>query len=388
MLNFVLVLRVYQLTSSNTAVSVLILSFMIPQLIVSLFAGVLVDRLEKKVVMLITNAVRALCLLALIFFGSQLIALYIFAFVVSATTQFFLPAEVAMIPQLVRKKLLLPANSLFTGTLYGSIIAGYVLAGPSLKFLGATTTFLILAIFFAGASFCNSLLPGRLKRDYLQEQISRFSRVTSARLIKVLFNDIGEVLYAIFRSPHVLLAILFLTISQTVIVVLGALLPGFTATIIATDVEDSSLIILAPAALGMVVGSFFVASVGRKLRKSRLVLPGVVLSGIMLFFLPVLSWFTFTSTLIAVVATCFLLGIFNAMIIIPANIVIQERSAPSIRGRIYGLFHGLSALAALVPVTIAGYFSDLFGVGRVLTFLGITIMLCGVLPLLRGREDI
>lgn len=390
MLNFVLVLRAYQLTSSNTASAVLVLTFMVPQLILSLFAGVLVDRFEKKFVMLITNAVRALCLLPLIFFESNLLVLYISALLIATVTQFFLPAEVPMIPRLVGRALLLPANALFTGTLYGSIIVGYIFAGLSLKFIGVTMTLLFVAVCFAIASFCNSLLPGSASVSYLRNQVLRFSSIHYGRIFNIVFNDIGEVLFTILRSKHVFLAILFLTISQTVIVILGALLPGYTATILSLDVEDSSFILLTPAAFGMVIGSILVSQIGHRIRRSRLVLPGILLSGVVLLLLPIFSRVKNAdiNLLYPVILCCFSLGVFNAMVIIPSNIIVQEKTVESIRGRVYGMFNALSALFSIVPVTIAGYFSDVFGVGRVLSFVGIAIITIGLARIIRGKEDI
>lgn len=390
MLNFVLVLRVYQLTSSNIAAAGLVLTFMVPQLILSLFAGVLVDRFEKKLAMLLTNAARALSLLPLILFGSNLFVLYTSALLVATVTQFFLPAEVPMIPRLVGRALLLPANALFTGTLYGSIIVGYIFAGLSLKFIGPTITFLIIAICFAIASFCNSLLPGDIGGAYLRSQVLRFSLIRYGRILSIVVNDIGEALFTIFRSKHLFLAIMFLTISQTVIVILGALLPGYTATILSLDVEDSSFILLTPAAFGMVVGSILVSQIGHRMRRSRLILPGILLSGVALLLLPIFSRVKNAdiNLLYPVALTCFFLGLFNAMVIIPSNIIVQEKTVESIRGRVYGMFNALSALFSLFPVAIAGYFSDVFGVGRVMTAIGITIIVFGFTRLIRGKEDI
>lgn len=390
MLNFVLLLRVYQLTGKNTAVSVLVLAFMLPQLILSLFAGVFVDRFDKKLVMSFTNIARALCLLPLIFIHQNLIVIYIFAFAVSTATQFFVPAEASMIPKLVRKRLLLSGNSIFIGTLYGSIIIGYILAGPALKFLGLTTVLTLLALLFLLSAGFNLLLPGSNGGEYLNNQMKRIFSITYNRIITVVFNDIGEMLYAIISSRHLLPAIIFMTISQAVIVVLGALLPGYAATILGIDVEDSSLILLAPAAFGMVLGSFFVAQIGVRMKKSRLVVPGVILSGILMLLLSFFSRLSSTNinVLYLVVVTCFLLGVFNAFVIVPANTIIGERSAESIRGRIYGMFNTSSALAAILLVTTVGYFSDIFGISRVLSVLGGGIILLGFLPLLRGKEDI
>ena len=400
MLNFVLVLRVYQLTGKNTAVSALVLFFLLPQLILSLFAGVLVDRFDKRLVMMITNAARGVLLMPLIVLGDNVLYLYLSAFAISIATQFFLPAEVPMIPSLVKKRLLLPANALFTGTLYGSIIVGYILAGPALKFLGPQISLILIAVCFFIASICNSLLPVTKGSEYLRSQVQRISAITYKRLMLVIFNDIGEVIFMILRSKRILLALAFLTVSQTVIVILGTLLPGYTATVLSIDIEDSSLLLLAPAAFGMIIGSFFVARVGPNIGRSRMVIPGMILSGVMLVLLPVFSRFNTAKTFInltsvmpfdlfhIVIAICLLLGFFNALVIIPSNIILQERSSDAIRGRIYGLFNGLSALISIIPVAVAGYFSDIFGVGKVFTVMGGFIILLGLLPLLRKKEDI
>ncbi len=390
MLNFVLLLRVYQLTEKNSAVSLLVLAFMLPQLVLSLFAGVVVDRFDKKLVMVFTNIARALCLLPLIFIHQNPLVIYIFAFAISTATQFFVPAEASMIPKLVRRGLLLSGNSIFIGTLYGSIIVGYILAGPALKFLGSTTTLTLIALFFLLSAVFNLLLPGSNGGEYLNSQIKRIFSTTYNRIFTIIFNDIGEMLYAIIRSRHLLPAIIFMTISQAVIVALGAMLPGYAVTILGIDVEDSSLILLAPAAFGMVLGSFFVAQIGIRIKRSRLVVPGVILSGASLLLLSFFSRLNSTnvSAPYLVVVTCFLLGIFNAFIIVPANTVIGERSAESIRGRIYGMFNTSSALLSILLVAVVGYFSDIFGIGRVLSVLGGAIIFLGFLPLLRGKEDI
>lgn len=394
MLNFVLVFRVYQLTQKNSAVSALVLSFMLPQLFLSLFAGVLVDRFEKKFVMLVTNAVRAVILLLLILSGSNIAVLYVCAFAIATATQFFLPAEVPMIPQLVKQRLLLSANSLFTATLYGSIILGYVFAGPSLKFLGITTTLFILAVLFSLASLSNTLLPGKQGVNYFREQIQRFSGFTYKRLINILFNDIGELLYIILRNQKIFFGLMFLTISQSTIITVGALLPGYATTILSLDPEDASLTLLAPAALGMIIGSIFIARKSDSFHRRRLIVPAVILSGTMFLFLSFFSRFNDSRAFIAiaqyipfnllalVVTVCFFIGFFNALITVPANTIIQENSTESIRGRIYGLFNALTALFSLIPVAITGYLSDLFGVGKVFTSIGISIILFGILPLL------
>jgi len=398
-LNFVLVLRVYQLSGKNTAVSALVLAFMVPQLLLALFAGAVVDRFDKKLIMLVTNIVRALLVLILFILAGQIAFFYVIAFLLAIATQFFIPAEAPMIPQLLKKDLLLPANSLFTGTMYGSIILGYILAGPGLKLFGPHMVFVLLAVFFALAGVFNSLLPSRTIKSTSQKKKGSSLAFSYTSLMKGLFDDIGHAILTVIRTKFVFFALLLLTLSQTVVIILGSLFPGYAATILSVQVEDSSLLLLAPAALGMILGSVFVAQTGRRVKERIFMMIGLLLSGVSLLFLSTLSRFDTTRTFLYitsilpidllhfVVGICFLLGFFNAMISIPANIIIQEKSDESLRGRIYGLFNGLSAFAAIIPVAIAGYFSDIFGVGKVMTFIAFFIVLAGILTIWK-RKDI
>lgn len=400
MLNYLLIIRVYQITHSNTVVSGLVFIFLIPQLVFSIFAGIFVDRFDKKFVLISTNILRALILLPLFLIAKNVTLFFVVAFAIATITQFFIPAEAAMIPQAVRKRLLfLPANSLFAVTLYGSIIIGFIAAGPILKLLGITSAFFIIAILFLIAALFNFMMPDTAGIDFFAKQRQLFSKaMTYQRVLGVLFNDIGELIYTVLRSKKLIVSLLYLTISQAVILILGALMPGYAATVIGIDVEDSSIFLLAPAAIGMILGSFVVAHVNHNFAKKILVLPSLFLSGLLILLLPVFSKVAqkdvFYSVyaylpfdpIILVAASCLLLGIFNAMIIVPSNTLLQEQSGATLRGRIYGLFNALSALLSLIPVLLAGYLSDLFGVGRVLTYAGIIIMIFALVTLVSKRK--
>src|SRR5487761_679233 len=65
--NFFLLLVVYKLTHSNTAVSGIVLTFTIPAIFFGSIAGVYVDRWNKKYVLIITNTIRALLLILVAF---------------------------------------------------------------------------------------------------------------------------------------------------------------------------------------------------------------------------------------------------------------------------------------------------------------------------------
>jgi hypothetical protein len=126
-------------------VSAIMVAFTIPAVLFGSLAGVYVDRWNKQGVMVSTNLLRGglVVILPLMLWLSQewgTIAhlptgfwlLLGITFWVSTLTQFFAPAEQAVIPLLVKKTRLLSANSLYTTTMMASVIIGFAVGEPLL----------------------------------------------------------------------------------------------------------------------------------------------------------------------------------------------------------------------------------------------------------------
>src|SRR5216684_926020 len=127
---FALIVLVGEITKSNTSSSILILLAILPAVLFGIFAGVVVDRTDRKRVLVVTNAFRALAVLPLLVIGESVTTAYIVNFLVAAITVFFVPAESATIPAIVRKRDLLVANSLFTFTFNGAFLVGFIILAP------------------------------------------------------------------------------------------------------------------------------------------------------------------------------------------------------------------------------------------------------------------
>ena len=120
----------------------------VPAILLGMIAGVWADRWPKRRVMVASNAMRALLVLAApfcllpgpLFLGLSwgYWALMLMTFLESVLTQFFAPAEQAAIPLLVPPQLLLAANSLYQATSMAATIIGFALGQPILKLLSKT----------------------------------------------------------------------------------------------------------------------------------------------------------------------------------------------------------------------------------------------------------
>ncbi len=390
MLNFILVIVAFKLVHTNAASAAIVLSFTIPAILFGILAGVFVDRWNKKTVLFTTNAVRAILLLVLAIFHSDFLGVAALSFLISTVTQFFIPAESPVIPLIIPKKLLFSANALFGMGIFTSVVIGYAISGPFLLFLGEKNVFIILALFFAIASLFVSFIKIP-KRHPLK------GKIVVNQLPLTLADELKGAFSLMTKTRRIYHSFFLLGLSQLIIMIFAVIGPGYANQILRIDVDAFPLVLATPAALGVIVGSIVVGNYLHSYPKHKSASLGVLLSGIAIFLLPFGSKVAsrefihtiniylpalFTINILHImVFLVFILGLANAFIFIPSNTILQEETAEAFRGKVYGSLNALIGLFSLLPVIIIGGLSDLFGVGKVITGIGIIVMTIGVIRL-------
>src|SRR3990167_6730664 len=107
---FLLALLVYKQTGSNVAVSGLFLSYGLPSLLFGVIAGTIVDRLDRRIVLICAHVTRALLIVAIATLGDRLVLVYLLMFLYAVINQLTMPSEAPLIPQFVPKNRLVAAN--------------------------------------------------------------------------------------------------------------------------------------------------------------------------------------------------------------------------------------------------------------------------------------
>ena len=141
-----LLITVNRLTGSTVAMGVMMISLTLPQLFFSLLAGVIVDRVNRKWVMVISDLQRGVCVLAFLTVrtAEQVYIFYIVGFLLSSVSVFFSPAKTAMIPRIIKgDQKLLSANALSQTVRVVALLIGPALAGFAIAWLGASVAFII-----------------------------------------------------------------------------------------------------------------------------------------------------------------------------------------------------------------------------------------------------
>lgn len=376
MLTYVLALRVYQSTGSNAQVSILVLSIAIPALVFGMIAGVYVDRAENKIVLVFCSLLRAVGVLGFFLSSESLLWVVLFAIFMSTVTQFFVPAEAPTIPTIVPQRLLLTANSLFTFTFYGSMIIGFIFAGPALMFFGSRNVFLLLCFMFSLASIFVRFLPGPSARRALLGAIKKFPIKIDIQKLYRLKGELFEGYSFIKGNQKVLTAISLMVAAQASIAVLGALAPGFADSVLKINIEDSSMLLLAPAATGLIIGALLIGQFGKRWKKDSLINCGVLIGGLSLLMLSFTNRIRGgdSSLLTFAMVLMFFMGIANALIDVTCNTILQCETTDDYRGRVYGVLTAFVGGVSILPVILAGVLSDVAGVNRVMFVIGLFVL--------------
>lgn len=149
-------------TQSARSLGVVLMAFALPQLVFGLFAGTLVDRWDRRRVMIVADVARA-CLIPLLVFlrsPSDILWAAALAFAVSTFSAFFYPARTALLPAIVKDEELMAANSWMQVGETVARLAGPILAGLVIGLWGGDVAFFFDSASFAGSSLCLFLIWG------------------------------------------------------------------------------------------------------------------------------------------------------------------------------------------------------------------------------------
>src|SRR6184192_2566299 len=273
---FALIVLVGELTKSNTSSSILILLAILPAVVFGIFAGVVVDRTDRKRVLVITNALRAGAVLPLLVLGESVTAAYIVNFLVAAITVFFVPAEAATIPAIVRKRDLLVANSLFTFTFNAAFLVGFIILPPIVVSLyGFYALWFTIVMMFAVASLLCATLPK-------QPAGTRILTVELAeRAVSETRRGIVDAFHYLRTTPLVTWAMVYIALTYTLVAIAGALAPGFVREVLHVG-ERNVVVLVAPAGIGVVAGLGLLNVVSRRISRPHAIGSGLMVTAVAL----------------------------------------------------------------------------------------------------------
>jgi MFS family permease len=180
-------------TDSTWWVSALFLVTFLPSVVVGLAVGPLIDRLSRKLLIVVSDLVRLVVFAALPFVDRP-VAMIGLAAVAGIANSFFRPAVLAGVPNLVDEDDLDAGTALLQGTDWLAAAAGPIVGGALFSLSGAHLVYLINAATFLFSALLLVRIPARLLQS--EQGITRGH-----------WRDLGEGLRAFRRSAPLRVAL-------------------------------------------------------------------------------------------------------------------------------------------------------------------------------------
>ncbi len=392
-IHFVQLVLIERLTGRSLHLGLMIVAFSLPPVILSFLAGVVIDRVPKKWIIVVSNLLRGALALSYILLinwldgNALLAAVYVVTFLGASIGAFFNPAVLAKLPLLVGERRLMVANSLFNLTIAGSQLLGLLLIAPAaVKTFRLSGAFALMSLFYFGA-FIFAL---RLPRDPARH----IKGVTAASGWERTLREVQQGWAFVARHRQVLIAILQLTLVASLIMIVAMIAPGFSARVLGLSPEDA-VYVFAPAALGMAIAIFVLGRYGNRLPQDWLQTGMLFLTGASIALLGYISRdynalripifdvypqrIVSVTSLVALVSLPLGFGLYSVNTI--AQTMVQRLTPQELRGRVFTVQFMLASLVGLAPLLITAVMADLIGIPSMLRWLSIACFAVGLLTL-------
>jgi len=395
---FGLLIVVVERTGSSIHSGLLVFSFLLPGVLTGLYAGVVADRAPKRLVMFLSQGLRAVACVAFFLWGDSLWRLYVIVLGFSTVAQFNSPAESASVPAIVPYDRLASANALLGLT---SILAQGVgmlaLAPLFMKTVGAKPLFIVTALLFAAAAFVVTSLSG------LEAGAERRERPVV--LGGGLTEEFRKAWRTIIYDSKVWSAVVQLTLATTAILVLVTLLPHYLSEVLDTRVDNAAFV-FAPAAIGLLAGLRLAPWLGQRIGNAQVVTMGFLLFLVCLASMGFVEEFTglmrdqaatFTDAIewtgLSLEATVAMglvipLGFAFSLVSVAARAVLHERAPTDMLGRIFAMQMVLGSLASIIPLFIVGGLAELLSARIVVSLVAAAVLTLAVYSHLWGRRQV
>jgi MFS family permease len=331
----------------------------LPAWFVSLPAGALADRYNKRNLMIITQSLLALSALVLAVLTWTGVITITHIIVISAVTGFIVtansPVVQSLVPELVGRKDVLNAIALNSTMFNSARIIGPSIAGALLGVIGAGGCFGLNALSFLAIII--ALAAIRLEPP---------ARHPSGESV---WQRMASGLRFVRSTPDVLALIVLVAVFSSFGIVYLPLMPVFARDVFRTGAGGYG-VMMTCIGIGAVVGGLALATISRTRHKGRILVGGTVLLALLVIA------FSFARSLPLGLSLLVAIGLCQTTIASLTNTLIQTLSPDAVRGRVMSVF--TLAFNGMFPVGsfFAGAVAQKLGAPAATLAGGCAVLLC------------
>jgi MFS family permease len=370
--------HIYSLTDSALATSGFLIAYLIPGILFSSVAGVFVDRWDRKRTMLVASLAQGGIILVLITVQSAELVwlIYVAAFIESSLSQFFSPAENALLPRLVGEEHLVSANSLNALNDNLGRIIGPALGGALLGVIGYSSVIIADSVSYLLAAVLISLVvaPKRKTAEPEAFEPTEPQKFSLDRTLKKLWEEWLDGMKLV-RNNKVLSAV-FIVIGIGLFgdAIISALLVPFVQDVVNVGAVEFGWMMTARG-LGGIIGGLLLAQIGSRISPKKLLTYGMIISGAL-----IIAIVNFPQYWL-VLAGFALVGIPAVAWMVSIQTILQSATDEAYLGRIFGAFGTTTTLLMLFGSILGGGLGDLIGPLLLINVAGLCYVIGGILAI-------
>ncbi len=363
---------VYDLTGSVTATGVMFMIQVVPPLVFGSFAGVFVDRWDRRWTMIGSSLFRGAVLVILLGVRSadMIWLVYLAGFLESTASQFFGPANNALLPTLVEEDQLITANSLDSLGENGARLIGPALGGVLLASIGLQGVIL----FDIGSYLLAAILIYFIRVPVEGAAEAPADDSSASNALSEFWSEFASGLKLVARKPALSRIFLVLGVAALGDSILTVLLVPFFQDVVGVGSTEFGIVLTARGLAG-ILGGIAVGAIGSKFKPEHLISFGLIGTGAALVAL--VFWPVFTISLLIMI----LISVPLMAWLISSQTWMQAHAPGEYRGRVFGAYGTLSALLMLVGMAFASGLGDTLGISNTGYFGGGIYILSGLLAL-------
>lgn len=355
-------------TSSGTMMTIATVCAYLPQILISLFAGVWVDKYNRKKMIMLSDSVIAITtlVLALLFLNGHnyIWLLYIALLIRSAGTGIQTPAVNAILPQIVPKENLMKVNGIYSTLLSLIMFLSPALSGAILSFTTIEVVFFIDIITAIIGVAITAIIP-------IRQHLKDVSESSSVENIKKGLQYIKE-------NPFIKNILLFQLAVLFLVSPAAFLTPLLSARTFGPEVWRLSLVEMT-FSLGAFFGGLIIATWGGFKDKFKTTIFAAFVYGVFMVLMG-LSPFFWIYLLFN-----FLIGIAMPCYNSPITVIIQERVPESLQGRVFGFMQIAVSCALPMGMVVFGPIADIISVQAILILTGIAVVFVSIITQNKNR---
>jgi MFS family permease len=358
----------------------------LPVFVIQPFAGVLIDRWDRRTTLFFCDIFRGLLVLSIPFVfirQDSMIPIYVVVFLAFCFSRFYIPAKMSIIPDLVEDSSLHMANSMVSTTGMIASVIGFMIGSFLIESFGSRNGFIIDAgtFFVSGIIIFFMNIPRKIRLH--RKDILKTGKEIVGPLRKSIWQETKEGLVYFIQHKEIrfivdMMFALMAAAGAVYVVIIVFIQQSFNSI-----TKDLGVLAVALGA-GLFTGAMAYGKWGKRFVWYKTIFFCLTAGGLMLILFSLVVYHF--PNLFFALAISFMWGVIIGPIFIASNTIIHFVSEDKMRGKMFSALEIVIHFAFLVAMLLSSWLAQFFEIVSILVTVGVLVSGVGIIGFARSKH--